>query len=199
MTMDFLKFPRLFGRARGAKPSRVWSFALALLVVGLQAFGGVPKVGDKAADYEWEALGGGKIKLSSVTKKSPVVLVVLRGYPGYQCPICTRQVAELISNAAKFEKARAQVLLVYPGPADGLKDHASEFVSGKDLPKNFRFVLDPNFTFTKKYDLRWDAPNETAYPSTFVIDRKGKIRFAKISHEHGDRAKTEEVLRALGK
>lgn len=55
-------------------------------------------------------------KLSELTKTGPVVLVVLRGYPGYQCPICTRQVADLRRNADEFAKLGAKVVLVYPGP-----------------------------------------------------------------------------------
>jgi peroxiredoxin len=58
-------------------------------------------------------------------------------------------------------------------------------------------VLDPNFDFTKKYDLRWEASNETSYPSTFVIDQQGKIIFAKVSHSHGGRATPDEILKAL--
>ena len=158
-----------------------------------------PKVGDRARAFELKGLDQSNIKLSSLIRKGPVVLILLRGYPGYQCPICTIQVGSLLSQSEKFEKSKAQVVLVYPGPADGLKAHADEFVQGKDIPKNFRFALDPDFAFTKKYDLRWDAPNETSYPSTFVLNRKGKIIFARISHSHGDRAKTDEILDALAK
>ncbi len=158
-----------------------------------------PKVGDIAADFELNALDKGKVKLSSLTKNGSVVLIVLRGFPGYQCPLCTRQVAELRSRAKEFSAAKTQVILVYPGPAEGLKAHADEFVRGKTLPKPFRLVLDPDFEFTKKYALRWDAPNETAYPSTFVLDRKRKIVFAKVSKSHGDRAQTDAILKAIPK
>jgi hypothetical protein len=50
-----------------------------------------------------------------------------------------------------------------------------------------------------KYGLRWDAPNETAYPSTFVISKKGEIVFSKISTTHGGRATNEEIFEALAK
>ena len=158
-----------------------------------------PKVGDTAADFELNALGKGKVKLSSLTKNGSVVLVVLRGFPGYQCPICTQQVRELMQRSKQFSAAKTQVVMVYPGPAEGLKQHADEFVQGKALPKPFRIVLDPDFQFTTKYALRWDAPNETAYPSTFVIDRKRKIVFAKVSKSHGDRAQADAIVKALPK
>ena len=39
---------------------------------------------------------------------------------------------------------------------------------------------------------------ETAYPSTFVIDRKGKVRYSLVSKNHGGRASAADVLTALG-
>jgi len=80
-----------------------------------------------------------------------------------------------------------------------LKKYASEFVAGKEIPRDFHFAIDPGYSFTHRYGLRWDAPNETAYPSTFVIDRNGKVTYAKISHGHGDRAPLADVLSALDK
>jgi thioredoxin-dependent peroxiredoxin len=156
-----------------------------------------PKLGDAARDFELLAISGEKVKLSTVLKSNTVVLVMLRGYPGYQCPICTAQVGQLTLKAKQLADAKAQVLLVYPGPADKLKARADEFVSGKDMPANFHLLLDPDYRFTNLYGLRWDAKGETAYPSTFVIRTDGKVAFAKISRGHGDRAKVEDVLAAI--
>ena len=100
----------------------------------------VLKIGQTAKDVEFQPLKGAeKTKLSELTKDGPVVLVVLRGYPGYQCPICTRQVADLRSKADDFDKLGAKVVLVYPGPgpAESLKKLANEFLGDKDLPKPF--------------------------------------------------------------
>jgi len=156
-----------------------------------------PVLGDTAPDFTLDDLSGKKDQLSELAKKGPVVLVMLRGYPGYQCPFCTAQVGQLLNKAEDFKKAGASVLLVYPGPADGLKDHASEFVRGKDIPSNFFLALDPDYSFTKLYNLRWEAPHETSYPSTFVMDTARTVLYAKVSKEHGDRAKVEDVLAAL--
>jgi peroxiredoxin len=156
-----------------------------------------PAVGDDAPDFEFESIGGKAIKISESTETGPVVLVMLRGYPGYQCPLCTAQVAQFLARAKDFRRAKATVLLVYPGPADDLKKHAAEFAGERKLPENFQLLLDPNYEFTKSWGLRWDAPRETAYPATFVIDSKRKVRFAKVSKTHGDRASAEQVLKAL--
>lgn len=160
---------------------------------------GPPKVGDKAADFTLESLGGEEVTLSKVTAKSPVLLVVLRGFPGYQCPICSRQVASLQGKQTAIAEAGARVLLVYPGPSADLKSKAKEFLASKVLPDHFTLLLDPNYKFTNAYHLRWNAKRETAYPSTFVIDQARKIRFAQISKTHGGRTKTETVLQELAK
>jgi thioredoxin-dependent peroxiredoxin len=54
-------------------------------------------------------------------------------------------------------------------------------------------------TLTKSYGLRWETPGETSYPSTFVLDSKGMVRFVKISKSHGDRATVVKILAALAK
>jgi thioredoxin-dependent peroxiredoxin len=124
------------------------------------------------------------------------VLVVLRGFPGYQCPICTEQVAELRKHAADFARAGANVLLIYPGAASRLDEHAKEFLKDKALPAPFTLVTDPDYTFVRQQGLRWDEKGETAYPSSFVLDGDRKVYFAKISKSHGDRASADELVEA---
>jgi peroxiredoxin Q/BCP len=137
------------------------------------------------------------IELHKLTVKSRVVLVVLRGWPGYQCPICERQVRDLVGSAPELKKRGVQMLFIYPGPDNQLKAHAKEFLQSKDWPSDFIFVTDPDYGFTNAYGLRWNAPNETAYPSTFIIDRDGKIQFARVSKEHGRRVASTELLKQL--
>jgi peroxiredoxin Q/BCP len=160
-----------------------------------------PKFGDKAPDFTLKTLDDQTVHLSDLTAKGNVVLVVLRGWPGYQCPICDRQVHDFAASAADFAKAGAQLIFVYPGPADGLKGHAEEFktMKGRQWPNDFTYVLDPDYAMVNAYGLRWDAPHETAYPSTFVLNNKGTVRFAKISHTHGDRTSAKEVLTEVAK
>ncbi|QDV48832.1 peroxiredoxin family protein [Gimesia fumaroli] len=183
---------------------RFFLFSLVLSILMLNAEvhaakdSAKPAVGDKARDFELPNLKGQKIKLSDQLKKGPVVLLVLRGYPGYQCPVCTRQVGQFIANAAKLKTANATVIMVYPGPSKELVKRADEFIRNQSLPDHFQFLIDPDYTFTNAYHLRWDAKRETAYPSTFVIGKDGKIKYAKISMTHGGRANAKAVLKALG-
>jgi peroxiredoxin len=111
--------------------------------------------------------------------------------------MCTRQVGGFIGQAHAFQAAGANVVLVYPGAADVVQDRAEDFVTGKTLPEQFHFVVDPDLKVVNLYHLRWNADGETAYPSTFVLDRQGVVRFAKISQSHGDRSSAPEVLQVL--
>lgn len=158
-----------------------------------------PKTGDPAPPLALENLHGQKIVLTDKLKESPVVVLFLRGYPGYQCPICSKQVGAFVAAAKKFKNAGAQVLMVYPGPSDQLKAHADEFIQGKGLPEGFDLVIDPDYTATNAWKLRWDAKNETAYPATYVVGSDSIISFAKSSKTHGDRASVDEVLPAIKK
>lgn len=175
--------------------SKLLSFAL--LVTSLQAAS--PTVGEKAPDFELRTVEEKSVRLSDVTSHGPVVLVVLRGYPGYQCPFCNRQAQDFISKASSFASSGARVILVYPGPPQELNGRAKEFLTGKSLPEGFDLVLDPGYQFTNLYGLRWDAQNETAYPATFVLDRNGRVNFCKIAKAHGGRSSAQEVLEMLPK
>jgi peroxiredoxin Q/BCP len=166
----------------------------ALAMAGVQ-----PKVGDTARDFTLKGLDDQPVQLSALLKDGPVVVVMLRGWVGYQCPICNRQVGALIAHAKEIVATGARVVMIYPGVADGLKEHAQEFVKDKTVPEKFYFLQDPDLAFVKDYGLRWDKAGETAYPSTFVMDGTGKVTFAKVSHSHGDRATVAEILAGLPK
>ncbi|MGC4055111.1 MAG: peroxiredoxin family protein [Paludibaculum sp.] len=187
-----MSFPLAFTGA-----SRLFALPGLLLLMTAAIQAEPPANGQMAPDFQLTSLSGQEVQLSSVTQQSDVVLVVLRGYPGYQCPVCNRQVQDYVHSAQAFAEAGVKVLLVYPGPAAEVGDRAREFASDKKLPAHFDLLLDPDYKFTLAYDLRWAAKGETAYPSTFLIDRKGVVYFTKISKSHGGRTTASEVLAAI--
>ena len=158
-----------------------------------------PSVAEKAPDFALSTPQGKSVRLSEMVSKGPVVLVVLRGYPGYQCPYCNRQVQDFIQKSQEFADAGAHVVLIYPGPPQDLGARANEFLADKKLPINFDLLVDPGYAFTNLYGLRWDAAQETAYPSTFLIDRQGVVFFSKIVKEHGGRTTAAEIPDAMPK
>ena len=169
--------------------------ALAVVSAGAQT----PAMGSKAPDFTLATPTGASVSLAAETAKGTTVLVVLRGFPGYQCPYCVKQVQDFLAHNSEFAAKKAHVLFVYPGPPAELDQHAKEFLEKQtELPPNFKLVIDPDYTMTNLYGLRWDAPHETAYPSTFILDRHGKILFEKISRSHGDRTTAGDILGQIG-
>ncbi len=156
-----------------------------------------PKSGDVAPNFTLRTLDDQPVELRGLAAMGPVVLVVLRGWPEYQCPVCTKQVQDYIAHASDFAARGARVLMVYPGPAERLQAHAREFLQDKQWPAAFRFVTDPDYVFTHTYGLRWEAKRETAYPSTFVIEKGGQVRFVHVSKSHGDRVSAAKALAEL--
>jgi peroxiredoxin Q/BCP len=188
-----IPFNRLV-RSRIHRAAR-YLLALSLLLLVEVAVAQTPSVGSKAPDFGLATPTGHSIRLSAQHSGSSLVLVVLRGFPGYQCPYCQRQVHDFIEHAADFASKKASVLLVYPGPPADLGQRANEFLATQSkLPSNVVLVIDPDYKVTNLYGLRWDAPHETAYPSTFIVDRNGTIQFEKISHSHGDRISAQDAL-----
>ena len=171
---------------------------IASVSVIAQTPGQTPDAGQKAPAFTLATPDGMPESLASLTAKGPVALVVLRGYPGYQCPFCMKQVHEFIENADKFAAFGTQVMFVYPGPPADLDQHAKEALAKQNpLPAGFHMVTDPDYKFTNQYGLRWDAPHETAYPTTFLIDRHDVVFFRKTSKEHGNRATAADLLTEL--
>jgi len=158
---------------------------------------GAPAVGAKAPALSLSTLDGKTVDIAELEKSGPVVFVQLRGWVTYQCPLCTKQVGDLVSRAEDFKAAGVQVVLSYPGPAEGLDAHAKEFIANAGLPEGYHFVLDPDLAAVKAWGLHWDAPKETAYPATFVIDQANTVRYANISTGHGGRAAAGDVLDAV--
>lgn len=184
-------------RLLGMVPTIAAVFLLLVFVsaiVRLNAQTVSPDVGQRAPGFALETPEGATVNFNDLLKKGKVVLIVLRGYPGYQCPYCQRQVHDFIQHAAEFCQVGARILLVYPGPPAQLSTRAKESLAHEVLPSNVRLVVDPDYKVTNLYGSRWNAPGETAYPSTFIVSQKGIILFRKISHSHGDRSTAAEVL-----
>jgi len=185
-------------RAATVQFSRVWGSMLVIscsLLFAVSAFGQTPVVGAKAQDFTLSTPTGKAVTLATEQRGHDLVLVILRGFPGYQCPYCVKQVHDFADRASDFKAKNTRVLLVYPGPPADLDQHAKEFLEKQaELPSNVVLVTDPDYKVTNLYGLRWDAPHETAYPSTFILDKKGMVVFEKVSRSHGDRLSAQDAL-----
>ena len=183
------------GSSRLARVQITMVLVVLLAIWVAPAFAKTPPVGATAPDFTLSTPSGKAVQMSRMNQGHDLVLVLLRGFPGYQCPYCMRQVHDFVEHASAFAAKNTTVLLVYPGPPADLDQHANEFLAKQpELPSNIVLVTDPDYAVTNLYGLRWDAPNETAYPSTFILDKKGTIVFEKISHTHGDRMSAQDTI-----
>lgn len=158
------------------------------------------QVDDRVHDFELPIVGSKDyLRLSDQYRQGAVVVVVLRGYPGYQCPICMRQVATLANRAATLKRFATKVILIYPGDSESLEQQAEKFAGKRRLPEPMVIVRDDQMDTVRKWGLRWDGRKETAYPATYVIDRNGRIRWKQVSTSHAGRSTVEEILKELRK
>ena len=158
------------------------------------------QVDDRVHDFDLPIVGSNDyLRLSDQYRQGAVVVVVLRGYPGYQCPICMRHVATLANRATTLKRFATKVILVYPGASESLEKRAEEFAGKRRLPEPMVIVRDDQMDTVREWGLGWDARSETAYPATYVIDRNGRIRWKKVSTSHAGRSTVEEILKELRK
>ena len=158
------------------------------------------EIGQRAPDFELPLVGENRfLNLQDEYRKGPVVVIVLRGYPGYQCPLCKNQFNAVVNRAKALEAETGLVALVYPGKTEQLAKQAERFLSSRRLPDPITLVRDDNLQMVNDWGLRWNTRGQTAYPATFVIDKNGRIAWKKVSTSYAGRSTVEEILRELRK
>lgn len=177
---------------------RLFLLPVLLLAVSLPSVAATPSIGQRAPDFTLSTPSGEQLTLSSLNGRGSVVLIVLRGYPGYQCPFSQLQFQSYQQSAAQFAALGAQVLFVYPGTDNkNLADDARQMIGTSTLPANVHVVLDPDYHFTTQYGLRWDASNQTAYPSTFLLAKGRFVLFAHMGRSSSDQTSPADALAIL--
>lgn len=149
------------------------------------------KEGDKAPDFDLEAEGGKRIKLSSLRGK-PVVVYF---YPRDNTPGCTVEAIDFSGQKSAFDKLGIQVLAI---SRDSLKSHTS-FRTKHNL--TIPLLSDPDLAVHRAFGA-WGEKNmygkkvEGVLRSTFLIGPDGKVTRAWPSVKVKDHAAA--VLAAAG-
>ena len=149
----------------------------------------MPKVGDKAPDFNGETYGGGKITLSDFEGKKTVALYF---YPKDNTPGCTKEACSMRDGMKDLEKLGIQVLGV---STDSVKSHEG-FRDKFSL--NFPLLSDKSKDIVKAYGVESD--HGSARRVTFLIDKLGIVRYvwqkvdtARHSEEVIDKVKELEL------
>ena len=156
-----------------------------------------PQVGQPFPYTRFLNGSGQVVDVGTWTGKKNVLLVFMRGFPGYVCPKCTRHTAQLIERHDEFTTRNTQVLLVYPGPTESIpqfvkavRELLTSTVTG-ELP--LPILLDVDLAAVKAVGIQGDL----AWPASFIIGVDGLIKYGYIGKSYLDRPTVDEILQAV--
>lgn len=153
-------------------------------------------VDDDDLDLTFVDTKGNKVSLPEFRGQKNVVLVFTRGFTGQICPFCTAQTSRLLTNYQEFARRNTEVLAVFPGEksrvADFLKAVRAQDKSGPSEPP-FRVLLDEELAAVDRLGIRGDL----AKPSTYILDKQGRVRFAYVGAHVADRPSVKALLQEL--
>jgi cytochrome c biogenesis protein CcmG, thiol:disulfide interchange protein DsbE len=153
-----------------------WIAFCALVALATPALA-TPKAGDPAPDFEQTTLAGGKLRLSSLHGK-----VVLVDFWASWCEPCKKELPLLSQLAKRLRPKGVEIVAIN---VDTKRDSVDQFLKqhGIDLP----VLLDPKGAIAQFYE-------PPKMPSSFVVDKTGRIRAVNAGFEPGDEKKIEQEL-----
>ena len=122
------------------------------------------------------------------------VLVVMLGFAGQVCLYCSTQTRVITEKLPEFTKRQCQVIFVYPGSTSSVGDFLRGVSAvGGDPGKIPGVGLDVNTQWVQKLNTKGDV----SQPSSFIIDREGKIAYAYVGADKVDRPSAAFLLDIL--
>jgi peroxiredoxin len=156
------------------------------------------KVGEAAPDFELPSLAGDIVRLGAFRGKSAVVLVFVYGDT---CPVCHGQLAQLRNRLGDLQKAGAQLLVVDAHEAWPAK-HFLKDIGLESGEIGYPLLLDAAHLVSATYGVAFQNRIHTELSNrsaTFIIDRDGVIRYARLAKSFSDRPSPDEILAELKK
>ena len=141
-------------------------------------------VGNPAPDFSVKALAGSKGTVSLKSLRGKVILV---DFWGTFCDPCKKSFPKLQDLNTKFASSGLQIVGISEDEADD-KDKIPGFAE----------------TYGAKFTLGWDEDKSIAksykpqtMPSSFIIDKKGVIRYAHVGYHDGEEVEVEKEIKEL--
>jgi peroxiredoxin len=141
-------------------------------------------VGNPAPDFSVKVVAGstGTVSLKSLRGK-----VVLVDFWGTFCEPCKKSFPKLQDLNAKYGASGLKIIGISEDESDD-KDKIPSFAD----------------TYGAKFALGWDADKSIArnykpetMPSSFIIDKKGVVRFAHVGYRDGEELEVEKEIKGL--
>jgi cytochrome c biogenesis protein CcmG, thiol:disulfide interchange protein DsbE len=141
-------------------------------------------IGNPAPGFDLKAMVGAKGRVNLTGLRGKVVLV---DFWGTFCEPCKKSFPKLQDLSAKYAGSGLQIVGISEDEADD-KEKIPVFAD----------------TYGAKFTIAWDEDKSAArkykpetMPSSFVIDKKGRVRFAHVGYRDGDEAQIEREVREL--
>ena len=157
---------------------RYWSFLAFALLLALPAACN----GETAQDFEVELFDGRRFRLSE--QYADNVVVVNFWYPS--CPPCREEMPEFQRVWEELEGEPVRFMGLFVPRGFDTEDTAREFVA--ELGLTFDFATDHEETIATAYGIEF-------YPTTWFIDRGGKVAATFVSALEAERIK--EIVQRL--
>jgi peroxiredoxin len=192
---------------RELHPKPFYQFSPKTMAFVEHAQSNTPLEGCDVEALRFVGIDGEGVDLKQFLDQKNVVLVVTRGntartgntaYDGNICLYCATQTARLIANYPAFQDHQAEVVVVFPirKPAEsGSLDTFRESLSrvGAERQPPFPLVLDVELRAVDQLGIRADLSK----PATYIVDKKGQVRFAYVGASVADRPSVQSLLEQL--
>jgi peroxiredoxin len=141
-------------------------------------------VGNPAPDFSVQRAVGSKGPISLANLAGNVVLI---DFWGTFCEPCKRSFPKLQDLSAKYGSSGLRVVAISEDEAED-KDKIPAFAQ----------------TYGAKFSIGWDEDKSVArhykpetMPTSFIVDRKGIVRFSHVGYHDGEEASIERELKEL--
>ena len=144
---------------------------------------------------------GTEVKLADIMDRDYLVLVITRGWYGGVCFYCASQTSRWARRFEELEPYDAQLAVIFPTETaeEAAKvDELTKRIKGGEIPNEkvpYPVLLDINLSTVDQLGIRSDL----AKPSTYIIDRQGRVRFAYVGESIADRPTVDSVLAQLSR
>lgn len=151
------------------------------------------------SDLRFSDEDGNEVQLSEVMTREYLVLVVTRGWFGGVCFYCASQTSRWARRFDELDPYDAQLVAIFPTESEKDNDRVDELsnrIKRGDIPNEnvpFPILLDVNLTGVDQLGIR----AELAKPSTYIVDRSGRVVFAYVGESIADRPTVDSILQQL--
>ncbi len=144
---------------------------------------------------------GKEIKLADIMTREYLVLVITRGWYNGVCFYCASQTSRWARRFDELDPYDAQLVVIFPTESEedaGKLEELNKRIKTGEIPNDdipYPILLDIKLSGVDQLGIR----AELAKPATYIIDRKGRVRFAYVGESIADRPTVDSVLRQLEK